>query len=138
MEHEELIATRIRTDSASNIITLPWPNLAKTDCRSHVTKNKIAGDLRALYINITLIFLYRSLHESVCSWEYTASNCRMIDEWWIWKDLEGSGCVLIEVIPRNKKLWEELIAYFPWYDTDFIENDVSKILLLLRVCSLLR
>jgi hypothetical protein len=26
----------------------------------------------------------------------------------------------------NKKLWEELIAYFPWYDTDRIENDVSN------------
>jgi hypothetical protein len=25
---------------------------------------------------------------------------------------------------RNK-FWEELIAYFPWYDTDRIENDVS-------------
>jgi hypothetical protein len=26
----------------------------------------------------------------------------------------------------NKKFWEELIAYFPWYDTDRIENDASK------------
>jgi hypothetical protein len=26
----------------------------------------------------------------------------------------------------NKKLWEELIAYFPSYDTDRIENDVSN------------
>jgi hypothetical protein len=24
----------------------------------------------------------------------------------------------------NKKFWEEQIAYFPWYDTDRIENDV--------------
>jgi hypothetical protein len=27
---------------------------------------------------------------------------------------------------ENKKFWEELIAYFPWYDTDHIENDVSN------------
>jgi hypothetical protein len=27
---------------------------------------------------------------------------------------------------NNKKFWEELIAYFPWYDTDPIENDVSN------------
>jgi hypothetical protein len=26
----------------------------------------------------------------------------------------------------NKKFWEELIAYFPWYDTGHIENDASK------------
>jgi hypothetical protein len=27
---------------------------------------------------------------------------------------------------RNKKFWEELIAYFPWYDTGHIENDASN------------
>jgi hypothetical protein len=27
---------------------------------------------------------------------------------------------------QNKKFWEELIAYFPWYDTGHIENDASK------------
>jgi hypothetical protein len=27
---------------------------------------------------------------------------------------------------KNKKFWEELIAYFPWYDTGHIENDASK------------
>jgi hypothetical protein len=26
----------------------------------------------------------------------------------------------------NKKLWEELMAYIPWYETDRIENDVSN------------
>jgi hypothetical protein len=26
----------------------------------------------------------------------------------------------------QKKFWEELIAYFPWYDTDHIENDTSN------------
>jgi hypothetical protein len=26
----------------------------------------------------------------------------------------------------NKKFWEELIAYFPWYDTNRIENDASN------------
>jgi hypothetical protein len=26
----------------------------------------------------------------------------------------------------NQKFWEELIAYFPWYDMDCIENDVSN------------
>jgi hypothetical protein len=25
-----------------------------------------------------------------------------------------------------KKFWEEVIAYFSWYDTDRIENDVSN------------
>jgi hypothetical protein len=28
--------------------------------------------------------------------------------------------------PTNKKLWEELIAYFPWYVTGRIENDASN------------
>jgi hypothetical protein len=27
---------------------------------------------------------------------------------------------------KIKKFWEELIAYFPWYDTGHIENDASK------------
>jgi hypothetical protein len=27
---------------------------------------------------------------------------------------------------KNKKFWEELIACFPWYDTDPIENDASN------------
>jgi hypothetical protein len=26
----------------------------------------------------------------------------------------------------NKKFWEELIAYFPWYDMGHIENDASN------------
>jgi hypothetical protein len=26
----------------------------------------------------------------------------------------------------NKKFWEELIAYFPWYDTGHIENNASN------------
>jgi hypothetical protein len=27
---------------------------------------------------------------------------------------------------KNKKFWEELIAYFPWHDRDRIEIDVSN------------
>jgi hypothetical protein len=27
---------------------------------------------------------------------------------------------------KKKKFWEELIAYFPWYDTGHIENDASN------------
>jgi hypothetical protein len=27
---------------------------------------------------------------------------------------------------RNKKFWEELIAYLPWYDTGHIENEASN------------
>jgi hypothetical protein len=27
---------------------------------------------------------------------------------------------------RNKNFWEELIAYFPWCDADYIENDASN------------
>jgi hypothetical protein len=32
---------------------------------------------------------------------YIASNGRIIGEYWIGKDLEGSGCCLIEVLSRN-------------------------------------
>jgi hypothetical protein len=28
---------------------------------------------------------------------------------------------------KHKKFWEELIAYFPWYDTGHIENGASNI-----------
>jgi hypothetical protein len=28
--------------------------------------------------------------------------------------------------PQDKAFWEELIAYFPWYDTGHIENNVSN------------
>jgi hypothetical protein len=34
---------------------------------------------------------------------------------------------------KNKKLWEELIAYFLWYDTDRIENDASNNSIVARV-----
>jgi hypothetical protein len=27
---------------------------------------------------------------------------------------------------ENKKFWEELIAYFTWYDKAYIETDASK------------
>jgi hypothetical protein len=27
---------------------------------------------------------------------------------------------------KNKKFWEKLIAYFPWYDTSHIKNDASN------------
>jgi hypothetical protein len=27
---------------------------------------------------------------------------------------------------KNKKFWEELIAFFPWYDTERAENDASN------------
>jgi hypothetical protein len=30
------------------------------------------------------------------------------------------------IISINKKFWEELIVYFPWYYTDHIENDASN------------
>jgi hypothetical protein len=29
-------------------------------------------------------------------------------------------------IELNRKLWEELLVHFPWYDTDLIENNASK------------
>jgi hypothetical protein len=32
----------------------------------------------------------------------------------------------LEVVQLNKKFWEELIAYFPRYDTGHIENDASN------------
>jgi hypothetical protein len=41
-------------------------------------------------------------------------------------------------IYKNKEFWEELIAYFNWYDTDCTEEDAPNILLLLRVYSLQR
>jgi hypothetical protein len=31
-----------------------------------------------------------------------------------------------KVTDENKEFWEELIAYFPWYDTGHIENDSSN------------
>jgi hypothetical protein len=35
-------------------------------------------------------------------------------------------CILHDEQTKNKKFWEKLIAYFPWYDTGHIENDASK------------
>jgi hypothetical protein len=32
----------------------------------------------------------------------------------------------ILILILNKKFWEELIAYFTWYDTERIENDASN------------
>jgi hypothetical protein len=33
--------------------------------------------------------------------DYMASDDGLSDEWWIWKYLEGSGCGLIEALPRH-------------------------------------
>jgi hypothetical protein len=37
-----------------------------------------------------------------------------------------TGIALHFLSEKNKRFWEELIAYFPWYDTDRIENDASS------------
>jgi hypothetical protein len=42
------------------------------------------------------------------------------------------------VAEYNKTFWEELIAYFPWYETGHIKTMRPTILLLLRVYSLPR
>jgi hypothetical protein len=34
--------------------------------------------------------------------------------------------ILAKQLEKNKKFWEELIVYFPWYDTGHIENDASN------------
>jgi hypothetical protein len=44
---------------------------------------------------------------------------------------------ILDMPLTNKKFWEELIAYFPWYDTGHIENHASNNSLLLRVYSFL-
>jgi hypothetical protein len=39
------------------------------------------------------------------------------------------GCIIYKYkksLITNKKFWEELIAYFPWYDTGHIKNDASN------------
>jgi hypothetical protein len=81
-------------------------------------------------------------------------------EWWdeLVKDLKGSGRGLFDVLsrgdwgenlniytlatgsvvkqPKNRKFWEELIAYFPWYDSATLKTTRPAILLFLRVYSL--
>jgi hypothetical protein len=37
-----------------------------------------------------------------------------------------SGLALTTLQELKKKFWEEIIAYFSWYDTGHIENDVSN------------
>jgi hypothetical protein len=34
-------------------------------------------------------------------------------------------CSILFMLTIKKKFWEELIAYFPWYDMHSIENDTS-------------
>jgi hypothetical protein len=41
-----------------------------------------------------------------------------------WDHLRDEG--IDGMLILNKKFWEELIAYFPWYDTGHIENDASN------------
>jgi hypothetical protein len=43
----------------------------------------------------------------------------------IWRSRVQS-CRLSQLIQNNKKFWEEIIAYFPWYDTGHIEDDASN------------
>jgi hypothetical protein len=39
---------------------------------------------------------------------------------------EFQGAFLNKYLFVYKKFWEELIAYFPWYDTGHIENDAPN------------
>jgi hypothetical protein len=62
---------------------------------------------------------------------------------WVWRGVEGALVVTVlgNILANdmiNKKLWEELFAYFPSYDTGHIENNESNNLLLLCVYSLPR
>jgi hypothetical protein len=34
--------------------------------------------------------------------------------------------MFLNLLKNNKNFWEELIAYFPWYDTGHVENDASN------------
>jgi hypothetical protein len=42
------------------------------------------------------------------------------------KMLMGKPLMKAVIWKINKKFWEQLIVYFPRYDTDRIENDVSN------------
>jgi hypothetical protein len=46
-----------------------------------------------------------------------------LDITYLRKETESS---LRNVVLNNKKFWEELIAYFSWYETGHIENEASN------------
>jgi hypothetical protein len=68
-----------------------------------ITSDYIRLQLRVVYFNQSELY-----SKVLCSWfifkdkylDYVASNGKTTDEGWIGKDLELSGCNLIETIPR--------------------------------------
>jgi hypothetical protein len=92
------------------------------------------GSTISINLPIVCCIVSKRRRPSNC-WGYVASNER-----WLWetKDLERGRAAethskvstkhwpRIDETEKNKKFWDELIAYFPWYDTDRIENDVSN------------
>jgi hypothetical protein len=72
-----------------------------------------------------------------------SEHCTVASPWpygYIWLNCERTECdemysrnwhvswvgIAVSNAEINKKFWEELIAYFPWYDTGHIENDASN------------
>jgi hypothetical protein len=94
----------------------------KTQMRAHKTRRNCpplfsvhASDLWAIHLGTRVRVLAVVLQ---MAFPRLTFSCMLSDFFWCMGSL--NKCT------KNKKFWEELIAYFPWYDTNSIENDVSN------------
>jgi hypothetical protein len=55
--------------------------------------------------------------------DFLPNPFQFIIYWWSY---HSTLCSIATESIINMKFWEELIAYFPWYDTGHIENDASN------------
>jgi hypothetical protein len=81
-----------------------------TPSPQHLTyTNNLNAHIRKYYKDIAAFIQYKNVYKvSAFQWSVHFSQFNQNIRYW------------------NKKFWEELIAYFSWYDKGHIENDASN------------
>jgi hypothetical protein len=72
------------------------------------------GSLRALRFPLPILIPPNAPHSSIIWGWYNRPNSGRRTKW------------TQSHTTKNKKFWEELIAYFPWYDTGHVEHAASN------------
>jgi hypothetical protein len=72
----------------------------------------------------------------MCAYFWAASipNFTLLFRWLFTYHHQTKSQSHVLVIYENKKFWEELIAYFLWYDMGHIENDASNNYSVVALC----
>lgn len=68
-----------------------------------------------LSFDIRDLLIYGLFNNAISSSEYTATNDRVISEYWIRMDVEGRSCGLLEVLSQHLHGWPMMMAMRGWF-----------------------